>query len=267
MKRALIGIFALFVVLEGVWLVVLPEGLIRGLLEDSFNNDYVYLRSEGFKKGIFYNFSVSRLSLMKRGAGGGPDALLLEVDDLKGKVDLLSVIAFRPGVTLRCRMNDDQISGKVALTGRGRTTFGGDNIRMKNIPFLEAIGIHAEGVMSGSFSMENNTGSVKVSLADASFANSSSLGAFLPLEVFHDVKGAATIGNGAVEIQSLAMTGAGVYGRVKGSAKGGNMDMSFELMTEPSFKLEPLLQAMIERYKVSPGYYVFPLKGRIPRGG
>ncbi len=264
--RVAIAITVLFLVVEGFWLIVLPGGMIRGFLEGSLDNDYVYLRSEGFKKGIFYNFSVAKLSLMKRSSGGAADALLLEFDDLKGKVDLLSVVAFRPEVVFRCRMNDSDITGRVALTGRGKTAVSGDNIRMKQVPFLEAIGIHAEGVMSGDFSAEKNTGSLKVSLADASFRNSSLAGVFLPLEVFHDVKGSAAISSGTVEVRSLAMTGNGVYGRVKGSAKGGYMDMNFELMTEPSFRLDPFLQAMIERYKVSPGYYVFPLKGEIPHG-
>ncbi len=266
MRRVVIAIIAFFLIVEGVWLIVFSGGIIRCFLEGSFDNDYVYLRSEGFKKGIFYNFSVAKLSLRKRSSGGAADALLLEFDDLKGKVDLLSVFAFRPEVVFHCRTGDGEIAGKVALTGRGSTTVSGDNIRMSEVPFLEAIGIHAGGVMSGIFSAKRNIGSLKVSLADATFRNSSLAGVFLPLEVFHEFKGAATISSGTMEIQSLAMSGNGVYGRVRGSVKGGNMNMNFELMTEPSFKLDPLLQAMIERYKVSPGYYVFPVKGEIPHG-
>lgn len=260
------AIVLLFVFLEGVWYIVLPEGLIRGLLEDSFDNEYVYLRSEGFEKGLFYNFSAAKLFLRKKGAGRETDAPLLEFDDLKGRFDFLSVFAFGPELTLRCRLNHGEIAGRVALTGRGSTAISGSDIRMDEIPFLESLGVHAEGILSGSFLAEDNTGTLKVSLGSATFRNASLGGVFLPLEIFHEVKGAATIANGAVELQSLAMSGNGVYGRVSGNVRGGNMNMNFELMTEPSFRLDPLFQAMIERYKVSPGYYVFPLRGEIPHG-
>ncbi len=266
MKRIVIAVAALFVLIEGVWLVVLPEGMVKGFIEGSFDNDYVYLRAEGFRKGIFYNFSADKLILRKRGSGGETGSLLLKVDDMKGRVDLLSVIALMPEVAVRCKLNDGEIEGKVALTGRGKTSISGKDIAMRGVPFLEALGIHAEGVMSGDFSAENNAGSLRVLLAKATFSNASLGGVFLPLEVFHEVRGAAAISGGGVEIQSLAMSGDGVYGRVTGSVKGGHMNVNFELMTEPSLRVEPLLLAMIERYKVSPGYFVFPLKGEIPRG-
>lgn len=264
MKRFAVVIIVILVVIEGVWLVVLSGGMIKGLLEGSLDSDHVYLRSEGFRKGIFYNFSAAELFLRKKG-DRETDAPLLEFNEFEGRVDLLSVLKFRPEVAFRCRMNGGEVRGRVALTGRGSTTVSGDNIPMKEVPFLEVIGIHAEGVLSGIFSKENNIGSLKVSLTDARFGNSWLAGVFLPIEVFHDVKGAATISSGSVILQSFAMTGNGVYGRVRGSAKGGHLDMNFELMMEPAFRLDPLLQGMIERYKVSPGYYVFPLKGDIPR--
>jgi hypothetical protein len=90
----------------------------------------------------------------------------------------------------------------------------------------------------------------------------------VPLEVFHEIKGAATIKDETVEVQSLALSGRGVYGRVRGSIKGMNVDMSLELMTDLSSGLGSLAHTVLGQYHVSPGYYVIPLKGRMgkPRG-
>jgi type II secretion system protein N len=262
--RFAVVIVALFLFLEGVWFIVLPESLIRGLLEGLFDSDYVYLRSEGFEKGLFYNFSADKLFLRKR-EGGEADTTLLGLNDVRGRLDFLSLLTFKPQMSFHCRLNDGEVTGMVGLTGQGSTTISSSEIHMTNVPFLESLGIKAEGVLSGSFSSKNNVGGLKVSLSHASFRNVSFGGAFLPLELFHEVRGAATITDGTVELQSLALSGYGVYGRVRGSARSGNMNMSFELMTEPSFRLQPLLQAMVEQYKVSPGYYVFPLRGEILR--
>ncbi|HWR59623.1 MAG TPA: type II secretion system protein GspN, partial [Thermodesulfovibrionales bacterium] len=263
-RRLAVAIVALFIILEGVWFVVLSEGLIRDLLEGAFENDYVYLRSEGFKKGLFYNFSADKILLAKK-KGGQAETVLLGLNDVRGRLDFLSIFTFKPHISLRCRLNDGEIEGIVGLTRQGSTTISGSEIHMTSVPFLEPLGIHAEGVLSGSFSAKGNTGELRVLLSRASFRNSSLGGVFLPLETFHEVRGAATITDGVVELQSLALLGHGVYGRVRGDVRGGNMNMSFELMAEPSFRLQPLLQAMVEQYKVSPGYYVIPLRGDIPR--
>jgi hypothetical protein len=61
------------------------------------------------------------------------------------------------------------------------------------------------------------------------------------------------------------MSGAGIYARVRGAIGGTDMNLSLELMTDSSFSAEPLFQFALEKYRVSPGYYVIPLKGVIPR--
>ena len=87
----------------------------------------------------------------------------------------------------------------------------------------------------------------------------------MPLEMFQEIKGAATINDEAVEVRSLALSGKGVYGRVSGNIKGTNVDMTFELMTDSSFDLRSLTHAMLGQYNVSPGYYVIPLKGKMTK--
>jgi type II secretion system protein N len=262
-KKIAVLIVVLCLIIAGAWLIVLPEGLMKDVAERSIRSDVIYLRTDGFKKGLFYNFSARRILLKKRGSGVD-DALLLELHNVKGRLDFASVFGLRPRLDFSCMMDGGEVTGEVGLTGKGVTTINAGGIHLKEIPFLEPFGIRGEGILSGSFVEKDNKGILKISLIKANFSNSTMMGVFLPLEVFHEVRGAATIADGTLEVQSLAMSGDGVYGRVKGSMSGGNVDMSLELMTEPSFKMETLLEAMLARYRVSPGYYVFPLKGEIP---
>ena len=113
--------------------------------------------------------------------------------------------------------------------------------------------------------MNNGIGEVKFWVVDTSLKSASWGGGFVPLEVFQEIKGAATIKDETVEVRSLALSGRGVYGRVRGSIKGMNVDMSLELMTDSSFGLGSLTHAVLGQYKVSPGYYVIPLKGKMAK--
>jgi type II secretion system protein N len=263
-KKAAVVIVGLFLIIAGAWLIVIPESLMRDVAERSIRSNVISLRTDGFKKGLFYSFSARRIVITKRGRGTNSGVSLLELDDVKGWLDLGSVFVFKPRLDFRCTLDDGEVTGDVSLTGKGWTTISGGDIHLKEIPFLKLYGIRGEGIMSGSFVNRNNKGILKISLTKANFSDTTFMGVFLPIGVFHEVRGAATITDGAMEVQSLALSGEGVYGRIKGSMSGGSMNMRLELMTEPSFKMEPLLQAMLVRYKVSPGYYVFPLRGQIP---
>ncbi len=266
MKKAAVVLAGLFLLVAGVWFIVLPGGLIKDLIEHSLGSDVVYLKADGFRKGLFYDFSARKILLRKAGAGKDSDVTLLEFDDVNGRLDLLSVAAFRPRLNFSCKIGDGVVTGRVGLTGKGPTKIVGGDIHLEEVPFLEPFGIHGGGTMSGSFEESGNKSDLELSLINANLSSTTFMGVFLPLEIFHEVRAAATITDGVVDIQSLALSGDGLYGRVRGSVRGGNMDMSLELMTDPSFKLAPLLQAMVERYRVSPGYYVFPLRGEVPHG-
>jgi hypothetical protein len=45
---------------------------------------------------------------------------------------------------------------------------------------------------------------------------------------------------------------------MKGEIREGSLDGRAEVMVDASFPQYPLIQPLLERYKVSPGYYVIP---------
>ena len=69
---------------------------------------------------------------------------------------------------------------------------------------------------------------------------------------------------GVVKVSSLALEGEGVYARLKGRILNGSaMDLTLEVMPEASFADRSFLIALIQGYKVSPGYYAIPIKGEM----
>ena len=265
MKKAALIIAAALLLVTGLWFIAVPEGLIADVIENSLSRDYLYLKTEGVKKGLFYNFSAGRILLMKKGAEGSPDHPLLVFEDVRGRFEFLSLLTLGPELGFEGRMNEGVVRGLVRLTGQDTLMIKAGNIPIKGIPLFEPLGIYGDGTLSGSFLVRNNAGDLKFSVSDMRLERASLGGIFLPLDLFHEIRGAAILGNAATEIRSFAMSGTGIYARVKGSIGGSGMNLSLEVMTDPSFSAEPLFQLVLERYRVSPGYAVIPLKGVIPQ--
>lgn len=269
MKKAALIIAVALLLVTGLWLIAVPEGLVADVIENSLSRDYLYLRTEEVKKGLFYNFRAGRILLMKKGAGGSPDYPLLAFEQIKGRFKFLSIFTLSPELDFEGRMNGGEVRGLVRLTGKDTLVIEGGDISIGGIPLFEPLGIYGDGSLSGSFLVRNNSGDLKFSVKNARFDRASLGGISLPMDLFHEIKGAAIVGNDAIEIQSFAMSGTGIYARVKGSISGTGMNLSLEVMTDSSFTAEPLFQFALERYRVSPGYAVIPLKGMIPptKGG
>ncbi|HUO76430.1 MAG TPA: type II secretion system protein GspN [Thermodesulfovibrionales bacterium] len=263
MKKAATICVVLVLVIFGLWFVALPESLIISLIDGSLGKENLDFQTEGFGKGLFYNFNAEKIVLREKGVKGDSYVPLLVFRNVHGWLDFMSLFRIHPELDFEGEMNGGEVAGKVGLTGKENLAIRGNTIRIKGIPFLDFLGIQGDGLLSGDFHMSNDTGEVKFSVADASLKSTSWGGGVVPLEVFHEIKGAATIKNETVEVRSLALSGKGVYGRVRGSIKGMDADMSFELMTDSSFTLGSLTHAVLGQYKVSPGYYVVPLKGKM----
>ncbi len=262
-RTALITALALFLI-AGLWLIAIPERLIVAVIENSLSRDYLYLKTEEVKKGMFYSFRAGRVFLMKKSDGESPGSPLLVLTDVRGRFAFMSIFTLSPELAFKGWMNGGEVKGRVRLTGKDRLVISGENIPVRGLPLLEPLGIYGDGTLSGSFVVRDNTGELKFSVRDAQFDRGSVAGVFLPLDLFHEIRGAASLSNDVVEIQSFAMSGRGIYARVKGGIRRTDMNLSLELMTDSSFTAEPLFRFLLERYRVSPGYAVIPLTGALP---
>jgi len=278
-KVAIVAVTFIFAV-SGIWLVAVPEGLIVDLVEDSLNRHDLYLRAEGLKKGLFYNFRVERVSLNRRGINNGrgvqkgsqdfpgySDETLLTFNNLDASVDLLSLLRLSPVINLRCILNGGIVRGRLGITGRANfIRIYGDGIRIGGIPFLKRIGINGEGSLSGNLWYSNREGEAKFSVASARLENLSYGGVSLPLQLFHDIRGVIVINGETINLKSFTLDGNGAYARLSGNIKGSDLDINIELMTDSSLKQGPILEWMLRTYRVSPGYYVIPVKGPLVQG-
>jgi type II secretion system protein N len=263
LKKAATIIAVILFLVPGLWFIAITEGLIVDIVENSLSGDYLYLRTEAVEKGLFYDFSAAKVLLMKKGVGASPDSPIVVFEDVKGGFNFLSLLTLNPELVFEGRMNKGEVRGIVRLTGKDTLMITGDNISMNGVPLFEPLGIQGDGVLSGSFLVRDNEGDLKFLVSDARLERSYFSGIFLPLDLFREIRGAASLYNDSAEIRSFALSGAGIYARVKGSIRRTDMDLSLELMTDSSFNAEPLFELVLERHRVSPGYYVIPLKGMI----
>ncbi len=264
MKRAALVISAVSFFVVGLWFIAIPEGLITDLVEEALHNDSFALEAEGLKKGLFYNITARRILLRKKGIGREFDDPLFVCDNVKGRADFLSLAGLNPELNFTCDMNGGGVSGEIRLTGNGEVNLRGNNLSLRRIPFLESLGIHGEAIFSGGLRLNNTTAELRFALVEARLEKTSLGGVFLPLDLFHDIKGAASMSSGTIEVRSATLSGNGVYARARGSVRGSNLDMILELMIDSSVKSEFPIEPLLEHYKVSPGYYIIPLKGEIP---
>jgi type II secretion system protein N len=279
-KKAILIVCLIVLAVFGSWFIVMPEPFLINLIENALTSENVYLKTEGFRKGFFYSVTVEKILLMKRGdlkrnetgvpglsvASSQADVPLVILNDVTGKVDLLSVARLNPQLDFESHLQGGRVTGEVDLAGKGAVAMKGNDISIEAIPFLDLIGIRGRGDLSGTFRSGNGQGEITFSVMNAKLKNTSFEGVFLPLEVFHTVYGLVTLRDGTVDVRSFTLQGDGVYARVKGNATGRKLNMDVELMMDSTFQATPILQALVRQYQVSPGYYVIPLKVALPMG-
>lgn len=257
--------------IEGVWLVAVPSGLIQGIIENSggAERDF-YLKTVGLRKGFFFNISAERILLNKRKTSDSDEKLLLALSGIKARIDPLSVLRLSPEADFSCDLNNGRVVGKFGFLSK-KVNLEGQGISIKDLPFLQMSGVQGSGALKVSLWFEGAKGEIKFSsddlkLGGASFSSDVFRGfgvvrgIVLPLDLFYGMKGDVSVRDGSIDVKSLALEGEGIYARLRGGANGGRVNMDLELMTDSSFKSEPLVRMMLGRYKISPGYYLVPLR-------
>jgi type II secretion system protein N len=168
-------------------------------------------------------------------------------------------------LTFHGDISGGKITGEVnLLKEKNHMNVGIDNANVNGIPLFEVMGLSGKGTLSGEFRLKDGTGDLKFSLKDAQFESTSFSGVIIPVNLFQSATGAMTIDGDLVRIGSLSLQGNGIYARVKGNIRNNVMDLIIELMQDSSFTDKSSILFLLENYKVSPGYYVIPVKGSIP---
>lgn len=269
MRKAVVIAAALVLLFFGFWHIAIPESLIINAIEKALPGEDIYIKTEGFKKGLFYSCSIEKTVLSKKPTAAsqktssGKTDTLLVFENADIRLDLLSFLKFRPELDFNITLGGGNISGQASLTGKD-IKINAEKIKITGIPFFEQTGIHGEATLSGNLRLRGGRGDIIFTAEDLLLKNTSFSGIPIPLELFSMIKGAMTISGDTVEVQSFALEGMGLYARIKGLIKQKKINMTMELMLDSSFKTEAFPLWMLEAYKISPGNYVIPLNTTLP---
>jgi type II secretion system protein N len=258
-KRLLVaGVVFVFLVF-GLWIIAVPESLMTSLIEGSMHDSNVRLGVADMHKGLFYNFTCGSITLTKN------DKQLLSFENIKGKINPLSLLLLKLNVTFNGELSGGTVNGSIDLfRGKSRTAVRVDGAQLQDMPIFAMLGIDGRGTLSGDLNIRNTKGTVTFSVADARFSRAAFAGVAVPLEVFTGARGAMTVDGSTLRVQSFALEGEGIYARLRGDIIAGRMNLTMELMPEKSFRDQNLVFMLLTKYQVSPGYYSIPLNGPLP---
>ncbi len=265
-------IITIIILFFGLWYVAVPENLIVGLIEGSVKSEIFSLKAENLKKGLLFNFTVERMTLLKMNSQDTHEKIpkggtipLLVMEDVHNRVSPLSLLTLHPELTFKGTLYGGSLLGTVNLTKKA-WHMQGSTISLHGIPLFGLFGIQGEGILSGEVRSLEGVGEARFSADHLKLRNTSLDKVVLPLDLFHTMRGTLKFVGATVDIQSLTLNGDGIRARIRGTLRGKLLDSSIEVMIDSSAAQGPLFQAMLSPYQVSPGYYVIPvratLKGR-----
>lgn len=248
-----------FLIVFCLWLFAIPTDGIKDIVEKAVSRDSLKVEIDGLKKGLFYNLSADRIVLKDK------DKELFYIEAVSGRINPLYLFLIRHKSSFAGKVHEGAIKGNADVS-RKKTFFNimVDNVNIINIPYLKDLGIKGKGLIDAEIIFEDNNGTIKFALNDAQMETSSISGMPLPLELFNIATGLLEIKGDVVRIRSFSFEGENIYGRIKGTIKDAMADLTLELMPEAQAEAKFPALFLIERYKVSPGYYLIPIKTKFP---
>lgn len=269
--KVLAGIVILFVLVLGVWHIVLQEDFITGIIEDSLSSGGITIRLEGFKKGFLYRLKAERAYLYKKHrpeSGTSPDAAagrghLLKFEQVDISLDFLSLLKLRPELSLSGRLNNGMVDGRLSLTNTSNSLIYFSGVGVNGLPLFEKNGIRGDGCLSANIVFSGSSGVMKFSVDDVKLQRTALGVVMMPLDIFSKMHGTITLDSETAVIKSFILEGQGVYSRINGKITGRDIDISIELMIDSDFKTEEPLFGLLEQFKTAPGYYTIPVKAPV----
>ena len=245
------------VFLSLVWLFVIPTSLIQERIEDaiaSSGNGELSLSVSGLRKGIFLNLYAENLTLEL------DQKPALEIVDFRMNFTPRHLSDFRLAFEINGDMSGGKVHGTVQLPLDG--TIYIEQAELNDIPYLKRTGIDIYGHMSSEISLKGDSVKAVFQIPDLNIRDS--VITVIPLiNSFRKMQGALSLTGNNLKVDSVSLDGDKGYARLKGTITNGNMDLSLEMMPEAN-KLNAMESMLIGKYIISPGYYVVPIRGRLP---
>ncbi len=264
MKKIGIILAVVLIVVMGFWLIAVPKSLIRNRVDTSLMEYNMAIETDELRKGLFYNLRAERVVLNTIGSDDSLRALLI-LDNIRAKLDILSLLTARLEMDFECMVNNGSVSGSTRLPEQKTLMLHGRGINIRQLPVMEILNIQGDGTLSFRMSLIRGEGEVRFSVDNLNIKKAGFFSTILPMDQFHAIKGAARVHENRIDIQSVAIKGNGLYARAKGIVRGRSLNMDMEIMLDTSFQPDSLIRTMLARYRVSPGYYRVPIQHQLPQ--
>jgi type II secretion system protein N len=255
LKVILLLLVACTTIVCGLWAAI-PVTAIEAIIEDSVRNQNIDIKVEGLKKGLFYRLRADGIVLKRT------ESEIISLHSVQADLSPLHLVALRMDLSVSGRLGEGSFSGDASLS-RKKVILNLDfrQAQLKDMQFLSAAGIRGRGTVSGNIVMTDQKGHIDFLVNDAEIEPAGFSGAFVPLNIFRTVKGSVDVDGNAVDVTSISLEGPNIFARLRGAIRNNFMDLRMEVMPEKVFLENPLLLSQVERYQVSPGYYVIPVRG------
>ena len=245
------------VLLVLTWTITVPVDLIRERLESAVAGPAggsLALSVNGLRKGLFFSLSADSLDLKIDGSPA------LSITDVKWSFSPGYLVRRKLGFDIKGKIGTGNVGGliKLPLEGSIKT----DRAELSEIPYLTRFNTVINGHVSSDISINGNVIKIIFSSTDLNVDDSASV---IPLlNTFTKLQGALSVTGNTIRLDSVSLDGEKGYARLKGSITGNIMDLSLEIMPLAG-KLNSLESMLIGKYIVSPGYFVVPVRGTLPR--
>ncbi len=238
------------------WYFGVPDEYILSRIETVGGKD-IKINVRGFKKGLFFRLSADKIIVSLNGKEA------LELNDFKTKLILFKLLKGKAVLKVKGKSYEGDITGEVSYGIKDKDIiFLCSDIELSKSPYLKTMNIVQKGRLTASFFYGQDKKEIKFTVSDARLNDFINNDLFVPLHYFKTIRGAVDILSPEhLRIKSIACEGQGIYVRLKGSIRQGKADIIAEIMPEPSFDDYSLL-GLMERYKVSDGYYKIPVNSR-----
>jgi type II secretion system protein N len=254
--KLLYGVTGLVFFLILVWLLAVPNSLIKEKIEDAVSrsgNGSLSLSIEGIRKGILFTLYADAVNLCIE------DKPALRISDFYINFNPRYLTSGRPAFDLKGKIGTGSINGILKLPLKGNFKIEGADLDA--IPYLTRSGMDIKGHLSSSINLNENKADAVFKVPDLDIKESPIT--VIPLiETFRMIQGSLRLTGNDVTVDSISLEGEKGFARLKGNITNGNAKLILELMPVES-SLNALESTLIGKYTVSPGYYVVPIDAPI----
>jgi len=256
-------ILSVFLLILSLWYFGIPEEYIEKEIEKffkgKFNNTYIEIID--LKKTFFFGLDIKKLILISE------NKTLINIHNIHININhpwtlLIKRIQFLFNGMLD--RNSGFIKGEIFIKRKDyKVYFEIKELHLEKLPLFQEIGIKGKSVAIIKGFFIGNTQSLPqatllLNIKEMKFNDIISQDFYIPLSFFHSVRGTVKSYGKTLEIKSLSLIGNNIYSRLKGQLNETIFIGKLEIMPEPNFP--NMLLYSLQKYKITNGYYIVPIK-------